>query len=64
MSTVSGNGEHAQPAPGGDERSALRADCGSCFALCCVAPAFSASVDFAITKKAGQACPNLRTDFR
>lgn len=27
-------------------------------------PAFSASVDFAITKNAGQACPHLRTDFR
>jgi hypothetical protein len=41
----------------------LKADCGSCFALCCVAPAFSASADFAIDKKAGQACPNLRQDF-
>lgn len=43
---------------------ALRADCGSCFALCCVAPAFSASADFAIDKPAGQPCPNLQTDFR
>lgn len=42
----------------------LRADCESCFALCCVAPAFSASVDFAINKPAGQACPNLQPDFR
>ncbi len=42
----------------------LRADCKRCFALCCVAPAFSASADFAITKQAGQACPNLQTDFR
>jgi uncharacterized protein YjbI with pentapeptide repeats len=42
----------------------LRADCESCFALCCVAPAFSASADFAIDKKAGQPCPNLREDFR
>jgi len=41
----------------------LKADCGRCFALCCVAPAFSASADFAIDKKAGQACPNLRQDF-
>lgn len=47
----------------GDRRS-LRADCASCFALCCVAPAFSASSDFAIDKGAGQACPNLRSDFR
>ncbi|MDJ0346875.1 pentapeptide repeat-containing protein [Streptomyces sp. H10-C2] len=44
--------------------SSLRADCGNCFALCCVVPAFSASVDFAINKNAGQACPNLQNDFR
>ena len=42
----------------------LHADCASCFALCCVAPAFSASADFAISKPAGAACPNLRPDFR
>jgi hypothetical protein len=29
-----------------------------------VAPAFSASADFAIDKKAGQPCPNLQADFR
>jgi len=51
------------PAPGGD-RLSLRADCESCFALCCVAPAFSASADFAINKAAGRACPNLQPDFR
>jgi uncharacterized protein YjbI with pentapeptide repeats len=45
-------------------RLSLRADCESCFALCCVAPAFSASADFAIDKGAGQACPNLQSDFR
>lgn len=43
---------------------ALRADCASCFALCCVVPAFSASVDFAIDKNARQPCPNLRADSR
>lgn len=42
----------------------LRADCPRCFALCCVAPAFSASADFAIDKPAGQPCPNLQDDFR
>ena len=42
----------------------LRADCDSCFALCCVAPAFSVSADFAINKPAGKACPNLQADFR
>ena len=57
------NREHDETATAGDRRS-LRADCGSCFALCCVVPAFSASADFAINKPAGQACPNLRPDFR
>lgn len=42
----------------------LRADCGSCFGLCCVAPAFARSADFAIDKPAGKACPNLAGDFR
>lgn len=55
--------EHTAPSPG-EDRADLRADCESCFALCCVVPAFSASSDFAIDKKAGQACPNLRADFR
>ncbi len=49
---------------GSDGRGDLRADCASCFGLCCVAPAFAASADFAITKPAGHACPNLRSDFR
>ena len=48
------------PAGAGDE---LRADCANCFALCCVVPAFAASVDFAKDKAAGQPCPNLRQDF-
>jgi len=42
----------------------LRADCANCFALCCVAPAFAASADFAIDKPAGHPCPNLANDFR
>ncbi|MHB8275373.1 MAG: pentapeptide repeat-containing protein [Dermatophilaceae bacterium] len=56
-------GEHVEPTPEGD-RLSLRADCESCFGLCCVAPAFTASADFAINKPAGQACPNLQPDFR
>jgi hypothetical protein len=44
--------------------SNLRADCARCFGLCCVAPAFSASADFAIDKAAGEPCPNLLPDFR
>jgi hypothetical protein len=47
-----------------DERAHLRADCSRCAGLCCVAPAFAASADFAIDKPAGVACPNLREDFR
>ncbi|MCP2163433.1 pentapeptide repeat-containing protein [Goodfellowiella coeruleoviolacea] len=42
----------------------LRADCERCFGLCCVALRFTASSDFAISKDAGQPCPNLRADFR
>jgi hypothetical protein len=42
----------------------LRADCGSCFGLCCVALTFARSADFAIDKPAGEPCPNLRPDFR
>jgi uncharacterized protein YjbI with pentapeptide repeats len=42
----------------------LRADCGRCAGLCCVAPAFAKSSDFAIDKPAGRPCPNLAEDFR
>ncbi len=44
--------------------SSLRADCGSCFGLCCVAPAFARSADFAVDKPAGTPCRNLLADFR
>ena len=47
-----------------DFRQRLHADCSACAGLCCVAPAFAKSADFAITKPAGKACPNLRDDFR
>ena len=42
----------------------LRADCTRCAGLCCVAPAFAKSSDFAIDKPAGRPCPNLADDFR
>jgi uncharacterized protein YjbI with pentapeptide repeats len=42
----------------------LVADCARCAGLCCVAPAFAKSSDFAINKPAGRACPNLAEDFR
>jgi hypothetical protein len=44
--------------------SRLRADCASCFALCCVALTLTRSADFAIDKPAGDPCPNLQPDFR
>lgn len=46
-----------------DERRDLRADCSRCQGLCCVAPAFAKSADFAIDKPAGRPCPNLSSDF-
>ncbi|QKS87553.1 pentapeptide repeat-containing protein [Curtobacterium flaccumfaciens] len=45
------------------DRSALRADCGSCFALCCTAFGFQRSADFPIDKPAGTPCCNLADDF-
>ena len=42
----------------------LRADCAKCFGLCCVAPAFTASADFAVTKPAGTPCRNLLAGHR
>jgi uncharacterized protein YjbI with pentapeptide repeats len=60
---VSESRDHMEPAQKSDGLG-LRADCERCFALCCVVPAFSVSADFAITKKAGQPCPNLKPDFR
>jgi hypothetical protein len=47
-----------------DHPAELRADCTRCAGLCCVAPGFSASADFAIDKRAGQACPHLGQGFR
>ncbi len=55
---------HGQPGPPPpDLRPGLRADCGQCAGLCCVATAFAASADFAISKAAGRPCPHLRPDF-
>ena len=42
----------------------LAPDCSRCAGLCCVAPAFAKSSDFAIEKPAGRPCPNLRDDLR
>lgn len=53
----------ARPSAGHAPRTDLRADCGSCFALCCVALPFSASADFATGKAADTPCRNLNADF-
>ncbi|MEV4259170.1 pentapeptide repeat-containing protein, partial [Spirillospora sp. NPDC049652] len=42
----------------------LRADCASCFGLCCVTLPFTRSSDFALTKPAGRPCVNLAADHR
>lgn len=47
-----------------EARRDLTADCSRCTGLCCVAPAFAASADFAIDKPAGTPCPNLQPDSR
>ena len=44
--------------------SELKPDCARCCGLCCVAPAFAASSDFAINKPPGKPCPKLTRDFR
>ncbi len=54
----------ASPAPVAAGAPVLRADCSRCVGLCCVAPAFAKSADFAITKPAGRPCLHLRDDSR
>lgn len=46
------------------DRLELRADCGACSGLCCVALQLTRSADFALDKPAGEPCVNLREDFR
>lgn len=42
----------------------LQPDCERCCGLCCVAPAFARSPDFALDKAPGVPCPNLTDGFR
>ncbi len=46
------------------EAPSLVADCGSCFALCCVLLPFQAASGFGIDKPGGTPCPNLADDDR
>lgn len=57
------NHEDSVPFPDKSRRN-LRADCGNCFGLCCVALYFSSMEGFPIDKDAGQPCLNLQLDFR
>ncbi len=50
--------------PSPEDHPGLKPDCERCCGLCCVAPAFSASQDFAIDKRPGKPCPNLTREFR
>lgn len=50
--------------PFSNTNNSLRADCGKCFGLCCVALYFSAFEGFPVDKEAGQPCMNLEKDFR
>ena len=54
--------EMLDPSP--EDHPGLKPDCERCCGLCCVAPAFSASEDFAIDKRPGEPCPNLTREFR
>lgn len=49
---------------GTPEAPSLVADCGQCFALCCVLLPFSAGAGFGIDKPGGTPCPNLADDDR
>lgn len=60
---LSENHEDSVPFPDKSHRN-LRADCGNCFGLCCVALYFSSMEGFPIDKDAGQPCLNLQSDFR
>ncbi|HET9894753.1 MAG TPA: pentapeptide repeat-containing protein [Streptosporangiaceae bacterium] len=62
IKTLQDECDAAGPA-GATWRAELRADCGRCFGLCCVAPAFSASAEFAFDKAAGQPCRHLGAGF-
>ena len=54
----------SRPLPIVPAREGLSADCSRCAGLCCVAPAFAASADFAFDKPAGTPCRHLQDDFR
>ena len=47
-----------------EEHPGLKPDCERCCGLCCVAPAFSVSRDFALDKGSEEPCPNLTKAFR
>jgi uncharacterized protein YjbI with pentapeptide repeats len=48
----------------GNSLQQYKADCVSCFALCCVALPYAQSVDFAKDKDGGTPCIHLKSDYR
>jgi len=42
----------------------LQSDCANCLGLCCVAPPFAKSVEFAYAKAEGEPCRHLGKDCR
>ncbi|ALC87445.1 hypothetical protein AM499_17725 [Bacillus sp. FJAT-22090] len=45
-------------------KNKLKADCGNCFGLCCVALPYAKSADFPLDKDGGTPCSNLQSDYR
>ena len=45
-------------------RSDLQPDCENCLDLCCVAPPFAKSAEFAYAKAEGEPCRHLDEDYR
>jgi hypothetical protein len=62
--SVAGLGEGGRSVVPVIELEDLRADCARCSGLCCVAPAFARSSDFAFTKPAGTPCTHLTAAAR
>jgi len=55
---------HSLTASAVQMRESLRADCGSCFGLCCTALHIVSSSDFAMDKAPGVPCHHLQTNYR
>ncbi|MCR8842132.1 pentapeptide repeat-containing protein [Paenibacillus sp. SC116] len=45
-------------------KNRFRADCETCFGLCCIALPYAKTADFAFDKDSGTPCRNLQADYR